>query len=89
MADRSNAGLSRRDVLRVGVLLMPIAVMAPRGRAGAQQKMKKAQVQYQETPKGKQECSNCLHFVAPDQCKLVEGKINPKGWCSLYAPKPA
>jgi hypothetical protein len=89
MADRSNPGLLRRDVLRLGVLLVPAAVMGLRERAHAQQKMKKDQVQYQESPKGKQACSNCLHFVAPDSCKLVEGKINPKGWCSLYAPKPA
>jgi hypothetical protein len=26
--------------------------------------------------------------VTPGSCKLVEGKINPKGWCQLYAPKP-
>lgn len=38
--------------------------------------------------KGSQECDNWLHFVPPSSCKVVEGKINPKGWCSLYAPKP-
>jgi High potential iron-sulfur protein len=54
----------------------------------AQQKAAKKLVQYQEKPKGTQECDECLHFVAPDSCKLVEGKISPKGWCSLYAPKP-
>jgi len=26
--------------------------------------------------------------VAPSSCKMVDGKINPKGWCQLYAPKP-
>ena len=30
-----------------------------------------------------------LQFIAPDGCKLVAGKINPKGWCLLYAAKPA
>jgi hypothetical protein len=45
-------------------------------------------VQYQEKPKGPQECDNCLQFVAPAACKLVDGKINPKGWCQLYAAKP-
>ena len=45
-------------------------------------------VQYQLTPKNKQQCDTCLHWVAPDQCKMVEGKIVPKGWCSLYAVKP-
>jgi hypothetical protein len=45
-------------------------------------------VQYQEKPKGTQECDGCLHFVAPSSCKMVDGKINPKGWCALFAPKP-
>ena len=35
-----------------------------------------------------QECDGCLHFVAPSSCKMVDGKINPKGWCALFAPKP-
>jgi len=56
--------------------------------APAQQKAAQKIVQYQEKPKGNQECDTCLHYVAPDSCKLVEGKINPKGWCALYAPKP-
>jgi hypothetical protein len=44
-------------------------------------------VQYQEMPKNNQKCSDCLHFIASDQCK-VEGKIKPNGWCALFAPKP-
>lgn len=85
MTDESGLGLTRRAVLRVGVgmlaTLMPV-------RADAQPKIAQKLVQYQEKPKGPQECDNCLHFVAPSSCKMVEGKINPKGWCQLYAPKP-
>ena len=46
------------------------------------------QVQYQDTPKKGQDCEKCLQFTPPDGCKLVAGKINPKGWCLLFAPKP-
>jgi hypothetical protein len=85
MTDESGLGLTRRAALRVGVgmlaTLMPV-------RADAQPKIAQKLVQYQEKPKGPQECDNCLHFVAPSSCKMVEGKINPKGWCQLYAPKP-
>ena len=56
--------------------------------AEAQQKAAQKMVQYQLKPKGDQECDKCLHFVPPDSCKMVEGKIAPKGWCTLYAPKP-
>src|SRR5580765_8362766 len=76
---------SRRQWLLMGVGLIGAAIP---GRAGAQQKMAPKLVQYQEKPKGTQECDQCLHFVAPASCKMVEGVINPKGWCALFAPKP-
>ena len=84
-------GVSRRAVLGAGVAAVAAAVIVPAISpypAAAQAKVKPAMVQYQLTPKNKQQCDACLHWVAPDQCKLVEGKIAPKGWCSLYAVKP-
>jgi hypothetical protein len=89
--ERGRNQMSRRALLSAGFLAVPVAaaLIALRpGAAGAQQKMAPKLVQYQTTPKNKQQCSTCLHFVAPDSCKMVEGKILPAGWCSLYAPKP-
>jgi hypothetical protein len=77
---------SRRAVLQ-GIVAAAVATGVG-SRAGAQQKAAKQMVQYQEKPKGDQECDKCLHFIAPNSCKLVDGKINPKGWCLLFAPKP-
>jgi hypothetical protein len=77
---------SRRSVLRVGLGVLAGALIPM--EALAQQKIAQKLVKYQENPKGKQECDNCLHWVPPASCKMVEGKINPKGWCQLYAPKP-
>lgn len=77
---------SRREVLRAGVGVLA-GVVIPTGVL-AQAKIAQKLVEYQEKPKGPQECDNCLHFVPPSSCKMVEGKINPKGWCKLYAPKP-
>jgi len=77
---------SRRNVLRAGLGVLAGALIP--ARAFAQQKIAQKLVQYQEKPKGPQECDNCLHFVPPAACKMVDGKINPKGWCQLYAPKP-
>ncbi len=76
---------SRRALL-LGCVGLALTV-GPR-RADAQQKAAQKVVQYQEKPKGAQECDKCLHFLPPTGCKLVEGKINPKGWCVLFAPKP-
>src|SRR5262245_39877892 len=86
MVDRDEERcLSRRAWLLMG--MGALAATVP-GRAAAQQKVAQKLVQYQEKPKGTQECDECLHFVAPASCKVVDGKINPKGWCALFAPKP-
>lgn len=79
--------LSRRSVLRFGVAAV-LAATAGVEPLEAQQKAAQKVVKYQEVPKGKQECDGCLHFLPPNSCKLVAGKINPKGWCLLFAPKP-
>ena len=86
MTKETECRISRRAVLWTGVSVLATAVVTT--RAAAQQKAAQKMVQYQEKPKGAQECDNCLQFIAPDSCKLVAGKINPKGWCQLYAPKP-
>ena len=82
-------GMTRysRRTMMIGGALGLLGVVRP-WRAAAQQKIAPNLVQYQQKPKGTQECDQCLHFVAPDQCKVVSGAINPKGWCALFAAKP-
>jgi hypothetical protein len=53
--------------------------------AGA--KASQASVQYQDQPKGDQQCSGCINFVGPNACRVVEGEISPEGWCNLWAPQ--
>ena len=87
--DRNLAGApgpTRRAVLQGA--LAAVIVGGAAAAARAQNKAKQSLVQYQETPKGDQACDKCLHWTPPDACKVVEGKINPKGWCALYLPKP-
>ncbi len=84
--------ISRRRVLQACGMMVPMAMAGPfllKDRpAHAQQKTPQQQVQYQDTPKKGQDREKCLQFTPPDGCKLVAGKINPKGWCLLFAPKP-
>jgi hypothetical protein len=47
-------------------------------------KMSQKDAGYQETPKGDQSCSNCSLFSAPASCSLVDGTINPQGWCRYH-----
>jgi len=77
---------TRRQVVLGAAVAAALTTVA--GRAVAQQKMAQKLVQYQEKPKDGHECDQCLHFQPPAACKMVDGKINPKGWCALFAPKP-
>jgi hypothetical protein len=50
-------------------------------------KVTQASVRYQNQPKGDQKCATCMQFVQPDGCKVVDGRINPEGWCIVWAKK--
>ena len=82
-----NDQTSRRTVLRTGLILATAGV-AGAGAARAQdQKIEQNLVQYQEMPKDGAKCSGCVNWVPPNACKIVNGTINPNGWCVAYAPK--
>jgi len=94
---------SRRAVFRAAIatgcaLCVPAAFAADSmtkstkavpGDAPSQvKKAPQATVQYQPKPKGEQKCAQCMHFIAESNtCKLVEGKISPDGWCTLWAKR--
>lgn len=79
---------SRRCMMRTGLGLLAASAALAAGTAQAQdQKIAKNLVQYQEGPKDGAECDKCVNWVAPNACKIVEGQINPKGWCVAFAPK--
>lgn len=33
------------------------------------------------------ECSWCIHFVAPSSCQVVKGSISPHGHCKFFSTK--
>lgn len=71
--------------MRGAVFMLTASVAGP---AMAQQKIAQNLVQYQATPKGGLQCDQCLQWVPPDGCKVVEGKIAAKGWCAAFVAKP-
>ena len=83
--DTSNK--SRRAVIRTGLGLVAAGTVAVAGARAQDQKIAQALVQYQPTPKDGVVCVNCANWVAPNACKIVEGVINPQGWCIAYGPK--
>lgn len=51
-------------------------------------KVTKTVVKYQEKSTTGKKCKDCLHFIPEtSECKLVDGKINPEGWCTFYLNK--
>lgn len=86
---------SRRILLRNAAVAAGAAALPPLARhALAQAKATKQAMQYQDQPKGDQTCDTCVQWIpgpkpdAPGGCKVVEGPINPKGWCVAYVKKP-
>jgi len=77
--------LSRRTIIKVGLATLATGVV---GVASAQgQKIAQSSVMYVEVSKNGMACEQCLQFVAPGSCKVVDGKISPKGYCVAFAPK--
>ena len=62
-----------------------VALLAPVDEASA--KMAQKIAEYQGSPKGDQECSNCNLFQEPNACTLVDGEISPAGWCKFWIKK--
>ena len=91
MSDTERKKSSRRAVLKGAVLFASLAAIPV--VAAAAGTVAKAAMQYQDHPKGDQDCSNCLQFVpgkapqAMGECKVVAGPISPKGWCVAYVKK--
>ena len=82
----SSETMNRRDFMRVLAVLGMVS-FAPTAAQAA--KLAQDRVHYQETPKDGKVCRDCMHFF-PDTntCRLVEGTINPEGWCQLYVLPP-
>jgi hypothetical protein len=83
--------ISRRKFMRrvgfvagVGVLISSGMAATP---AAAGSKFSQATAKYQPTPKGADRCANCSLYESAGNCKVVEGKVAPDGWCTLYVRK--
>jgi hypothetical protein len=80
--------LSRRSVVirSLACAAGAAALVAPVKEAAA--KMAQKAAEYQGTPKGDQQCSNCSLFEEPNACQLVDGEVSPTGWCKFWVKKP-
>jgi hypothetical protein len=84
---RIDKKISRRTVLKGAIAAAGAAPLVAGGLTPAYAKVPKQSVSYRETPNAGKYCSICGNFEPPSSCKLVEGSINPNGWCGLFKPK--
>jgi hypothetical protein len=84
MQQRSKAHMNRRNVILAAFGAAPLLAFAS---TDAQAKMAQTAVGYQQTPKDGKQCDGCNFFVAPNSCKVVDGEINPMGYCKLWNKK--
>jgi hypothetical protein len=48
-------------------------------------KYSKASVRYTDDHgDSPEQCSKCAHYLPPSECKIVDGRIRPKGWCNQF-----
>jgi hypothetical protein len=85
----------RRRALVRGVALAGswLLVFSAGMRPAAAQKSSKASLNYQEHPHDGKKCADCRHFSpgsdasGAGMCALVEGSIQPTGWCAAFVPR--
>ena len=83
----SSMQLSRRCLMHGVACAAGATAILGTAKVALAAKVPQKAVNYQETPKGDQNCANCILFEAPNSCKGVDGTISPQGWCSLWAKK--
>src|SRR5215468_3810155 len=79
--------LSRRTIVTRSVAGAAGAAVLLGLVSEASAKMAQKAADYQDAPKGDQECSNCSLFQEPNACTLIDGEISPKGWCKFWVKK--
>jgi hypothetical protein len=83
-----SAPLSRRCLLlAAGAAVGAATAVSNDPTTAAELKISAAAVGYQDHPNGDKQCSECVHFLPPSSCKIVEGTISPHGYCRIFAPR--
>ena len=50
-------------------------------------KQTKAEALYRDYPNGPQRCGVCVHFRPPNDCEVIQGPVQPNGWCRNFRPR--
>lgn len=47
----------------------------------------KSEARYTDNGTQQEHCGICQHFISPNQCAIVIGKVVPGGWCKFFERK--
>jgi hypothetical protein len=78
---------TRRRFLKQSLWLGPIAAGAMRvspARADWRKMTKKEAGYVEKAKSAAQICAQCLYFIDPNDCVIVQGPVSPHGWCTYY-----
>jgi hypothetical protein len=81
---QSVSRLGRRALLRRILVAAGVSVLSD--TAAAAPKISQKAVAYQDHPEGDKRCEKCAQFQPPNACKMVDGAINPQGYCRIFMP---
>ncbi len=78
--------VKRRVLVRCAMVVMAVLMTMVIDSAQAKATISKKLADYRYHPYHGVRCSNCCMFIlgSPDRCTMIEGIINPNGWCKYY-----
>jgi hypothetical protein len=77
--------IQRRYFLKQSLPLAAGAALAACPARAEWRKMSKKEAGYIEKAKSAaQICAQCLYFIDPNDCVIVQGPVSPHGWCTYY-----
>ncbi len=80
--------LTRRSVLRSAAQATgAIFMVGATTQTAVAAKLSQQVVAYQNRPAGDKSCNRCVQFQPPSACKIVDGTINPGGYCKFFTPR--
>lgn len=93
MKEDADNKISRRTLLKAVAVAAGVSLASTFMVTGCSRKATKADMEYQNTPYGGEQCSQCRFFIpgrtpkADGTCQVVEGSISPHGWCTAFTEK--
>jgi len=89
MKNSSNIGsaeISRRTLLVAGIAVGSAPLLLTT-KAGATVKVSQAAVHFRTAANSDHNCGACKHFLAPSDCRFVEGTISSDCSCWIWTSK--